>query len=259
LFRFDGKSFQEEKTNLSDYLGWWNTIEAADLDGDGDQDLIIGNRGENFYFTADAEHPAKLWIADFDGNGKTEKIMTQHLDGKDMPVAMKRNLTAELPGLKKTVLKHEDYARRSIQELFSKEQLAKARVLQANYFKSIIALNQGDGQYTIQPLPKEVQLSCVCDINCTDINGDGALDLVMGGNFSGFLPQFSRLDASYGHVLLNDSTGGFSLLPNSESGFTVKGDLKDLTRIKIGADDYLVATVNNAAPKVFRLKKAAVQ
>lgn len=259
LLSYDGKSFVENQSNLSDYAGWWYAIEAADLDGDGDLDFVLGNRGENFYFSADAEHPAKLWVADFDGNGRTEKIMTQHVDGKDMPVAMKRNLTAELPGLKKKVLKHDDYARQSITDLFSKDDLAKARVLEANYFKSVVALNQGDGQYVLHALPKEVQLSCVCDINCTDLNGDGAPDLIMGGNASGFLPQFSRLDASYGHVLLNDASGGFTLVPNAESGFSVRGDLKDLTQITIGADTYLVATVNDSSPKVFRLKTKEFQ
>ncbi len=259
LLQYNGKTLEEMETNLANYSGWWYAIEAADVDGDGDQDFILGNRGENFYFSADAEHPAKLWVADFDNNGRTEKIMTQHLDGKDMPLAMRRNLTAELPGLKKTILKHEEYAKKSIQELFPREALEKARVLEANYFKSAVAINEGNGQFTLRPLPKEVQLSCVCDINCTDVNGDGAPDLVMGGNFSGFLPQFSQLDASYGHVLLNDNQGNFTLLPNQRSGFSVTGDMKSLTRITIGGKTYLVATVNDAAPQVFRLENAPVQ
>ncbi|MBC6995577.1 VCBS repeat-containing protein [Neolewinella lacunae] len=259
FFTFNGQKLEEMETNLANYAGWWYVIEAADVDGDGDQDFILGNRGENFYFSADAEHPAKLWVADFDNNGRTEKIMTQHLDGKDMPLAMRRNLTAELPGLKKTILKHEEYAKKSIQDLFTHEALGKARVLEANYFKSAVAINEGNGQFTLRPLPKEVQLSCVCDISCTDVNGDGATDLIMGGNFSGFLPQFSQLDASYGHVLLNDNQGNFALLPNQRSGFTVAGDMKSLTRISIGGRAYLVATVNDAPPQVFRLENAPVQ
>ncbi len=259
LFSFDGKQFKELTSNLSELAGWWYTVEAADLDGDGDTDLVLGNRGENFYFTADAAHPARLWVADFDGNGRTEKIITQHLAGKDMPLAMRRNLTAELPGLKKTILKHEEYAKKAIQDLFPPEALQKAQVLEANYFKSVVALNEGNGQFTINPLPREVQLSCICDVNCTDLNGDGAPDLVLGGNFSHLLPQFSSLDASYGHVLLNDAAGGFTWVPNAESGFTVNGDMKDLTRIKIDGEDYLIATVNNAEPRVFKLKKQPIQ
>ncbi|MEM1359921.1 MAG: FG-GAP-like repeat-containing protein, partial [Bacteroidota bacterium] len=254
FFAFNGQQFEEQQTTLADYPGWWYAIETADLDGDGDQDLLLGNRGENFYFSADSDHPAKLWVADFDGNGRTEKIITQHLSGRDMPMAMKRNLTAELPNLKKSVLKHQDYAQKSIKELFSRESLQKARVFEATYFKSIVAINNGGGDFSVQPLPSEVQLSCICDINCKDLNGDGTLDLIMGGNFSGFLPQFSRLDASYGHVLLNDGKGAFSIVPNVESGFTVKGDLKDITTIDLGGTEYLVATVNDQMPKVFRIK-----
>ncbi|MEM9526931.1 MAG: FG-GAP-like repeat-containing protein, partial [Bacteroidota bacterium] len=254
FFAFNGQQFEEQQTTLADYPGWWYAIETADLDGDGDQDLLLGNRGENFYFSADSDHPAKLWVADFDGNGRTEKIITQHLSGRDMPMTMKRNLTAELPNLKKSVLKHQDYAQKSIKELFSREALQKARVFEATYFKSIVAINNGGGDFSVQPLPSEVQLSCICDINCKDLNGDGTLDLIMGGNFSGFLPQFSRLDASYGHVLLNDGKGAFSIVPNVESGFTVKGDLKDITTIDLGGTEYLVATVNDQMPKVFRIK-----
>ncbi|MEM9260965.1 MAG: FG-GAP-like repeat-containing protein, partial [Bacteroidota bacterium] len=156
FFAFNGQQFEEQKTALADFSGWWYTLEAADLDNDGDQDLVLGNRGENFYFSADEDHPAKLWVADFDGNGQTEKIITQHLDGRDMPIAMKRNLTAELPGLKKTVLKHRDYAQKSIAELFSREALGKARVFEATYFKSAVAINDGNGNFSLQPLPKEV-------------------------------------------------------------------------------------------------------
>ncbi|MEL7159581.1 MAG: VCBS repeat-containing protein, partial [Bacteroidota bacterium] len=256
FFAYDGERFREQKSNLSDYPGWWYAIETADVDGDGDEDLLLGNRGENFYFTADAEHPAKLFVADFDGNGTTEKILTEHRDGRDWPLAMKRNLTAELTSLKKNSLRHAEYAEKSMRDLFSAQALTKAHVWEATYFRSAVAINDGKGNFSLEALPREVQFSCVCDIACEDLNGDGAPDVILGGNYAGFLPQFSRLDASYGHVLLNDAAGNFRVVPNAQSGFFVRGDLKDLTRIRVGEEDFLVATVNDSSPEVFRLEKS---
>ena len=179
------------ETSLDDLQGWWFSASSEDLDGDGDEDLVLGNLGENFYFSASDDEPIKLWVADFDDNGTTEKLITQTIDGRDMPVAMKRDLTGQVNSLKKESLKHTTYAKKSIQELFSKKQLSTAKVYTATTFESIIAYNDGGGIFRVEALPTDVQLSCVCGITCTDVNGDGLTDLVMGGNDGGFRPQFS--------------------------------------------------------------------
>ena len=248
------------KSSLDQYAGWWSAIASDDLDGDGDQDLILGNRGENFYFGGSAEHPAKLWVSDFDQNGTIEKIMTRQVNGKDMPVPMKKELTGQIPSLKKKSLKHIDYAQKSIQDLFTPEVLKTALASEGNYFKSAIALNGGNGQFSLVELPLAVQFSSVSAIWCGDLNGDGKNDLVMAGNHSGFMPQYSKLDASFGHVLLNRGGGQYQRLDNRESGFFVRGDVKTLAMVRIKGKKYLLSTVNGQAPKLFLLKNpAAVQ
>ncbi|MEL6941513.1 MAG: FG-GAP-like repeat-containing protein, partial [Bacteroidota bacterium] len=254
VFAFENGHFEEQKIDLNDYKGWWYALETEDLDGDGDQDLILGNRGENFYFTADEKRPAKLWLHDFDDNGTTEKIMTQSIDGRDMPIAMKTELSEQIVSLKKQNLKHEAYSNKAIQDLFDRQSLKSARALEANYFKTVVAINLGNGKFDLKPLAKEVQFSCVCDIYCTDLNGDGAKDLVLGGNDAGFRPQFSKLDASFGHVLLNQKDGTFERVPNKESGFFVRGDLKNLQKIQLGGEDYLIAVLNDKKPLLHRIK-----
>ncbi len=255
IFEIKNGQFTSITSNLNDYSGWWNTIMADDVDGDGDQDLIMGNRGENFYFTGSQEQPSKLWISDFDQNGTVEKIITRRINGKDMPIAMKKELTGQIPSLKKQNLKHVDYAQKSIQELFTPEVLKKAIAMPGSYFQSVVALNDGNGQFRMIPLPKEVQFSCVCDIWCGDLNGDGKNDLMMAGNDAGFMPQFSKLDASFGHVLLNNGDGTYKRIENRDSGFSIRGDVKSLVPIGIKGKKYVLATVNAQAPKLFEVKK----
>ena len=238
-------------TDLDQYSGWWSAIQADDVDGDGDQDLILGNRGENFYFSGSAEQPAKLWVCDFDQNGTMGKIVTRSVNGKDMPLPLKKELTGQIPSLKKTSLKHADYAKKSIQDLFPAEILKTALVFEGNYFQSAVALNSGNGKFTLLPLPAAVQFSSVSAIWYDDLDGDGKNDLVLAGNHSGFMPQYSKLDASYGQVLLNQGGGKYRNLENRASGFSVRGDVKTLAEISIKGKKYLLATVNGLAPKLF--------
>ena len=254
IFELNGGKLLTVKSNLDDYSGWWYALETDDVDGDGDQDLILGNRGENFYFSGTKEAPAKLWVNDFDGNGTIDKIMTRKIKDRDMPIPMKKELTSQIPSIKKQVLKHTEYAQKSIQDLFKKEIMKKSVVMEGNYFQSAVALNNGNGQFTMMPFPKEVQFSCVNDIWCGDLNGDGRNDLVMAGNDAGFLPQFSKLDASFGHTLLNRGGGKFEWVENRSSGFFLRGDVKTLALLNIKGKKHLLATLNGKKPKLFLFK-----
>ena len=161
LVVYNGHKFELTATSLSDLNGWWYTAEPVDVDGDGDLDIILGNRGENFYFTATAESPAKLWVSDFDRNGTDEKVVTQHVDGRDMPLAMKRDLSGQVNSLKKESLRHAEYAEKSIRDMFSREVLDQAKVYTANYFKSVVAINDGSDEFSVRALPIAAQLSSV--------------------------------------------------------------------------------------------------
>ena len=255
VFSFNGDHFIEVKTNLSNMYGWWQTVTVADVNGDGKNDILLGNVGENLSLHPDTTHPVKLWLNDFDENGTSDRVITSTINGKDLPVFLKHDMEDQVPILKKQNLKHHDFARKSIQELFPEELMKKSIVKLFNYTSSIIAINNGNGNFAIQPMPPLVQLSCVNAIHCTDLDGDGKPDIVLGGNEFGFLPQFERLDASPGFVMLNKGKNNFSLLSSAESGMALNGEVRDIQEIKTAKNNYILVLQNDEFPVLFRINK----
>ncbi len=254
IFSYTSNSFTEVKnTGLENLYGWWQSIAAADVNGDGLQDLIIGNIGENFYLRPNATQPVKLWVTDFDNNGTLDQFLTRTVDNRDVPVFLKREIIDQFPALKKENLKHSDYAKKSIEDLFGKASLTSAEVKQFNYCSSIIALNNGKGGFSPKPLPVRTQLSSVNAICSTDINGDGKADLLLGGNLFTFPPQFGRLDASYSDMLLNNGTGEFTWIENKKSGIRLKGEVKDIKSLLVKGVKHILITQNNSYPVLYRL------
>ncbi|HEX5655116.1 MAG TPA: VCBS repeat-containing protein [Chitinophagaceae bacterium] len=261
VFSFNRDRVEEVQTNLSRLYGWWQTISIADMDGDGLQDLVLGNIGENFYLHPDADRPVKIWVNDFDKNGITDKVLTYTIDGTDKPVFLKRDLEDAMPFLKKNNLKHADYAVKTVQELLPKEELGKAVVKQFNYSSSCIAYNQGNGKFAVQKLPAEIQLSSVNAVFPMDLNSDGNIDLVLGGNIFDFMPQLERLDASLGWILLNKGKRMMETIDARQSGLEIRGQLKDIAEIKGNNRRWLLFLQNNERPRLYGVggMKAAKQ
>jgi enediyne biosynthesis protein E4 len=255
FYRFVADQFVAVKSTLDHFSGWWNTITPADMDGDGDLDFVIGNQGSNLHYKPQPGQPMKLWVNDFDNNGTYEQIITQQLGGKDMPIHQKSEMTTQMVSLKKQNLKASEYAKKSMPELFAPSVLKNTTVREAGSSESVIAINNGNMNFTVRPLPMRSQLSCVCGIACVDINNDGAVDIIAGGNNHAFRPQFSRLDADFGSVLLNDGAMNFDWKNYEESGFFIKDEIKHISPIKDAQGrTYIFVAINDQKPQIFALQ-----
>jgi hypothetical protein len=255
IFSFNNGKMNEITTGMNNMFGWWQSVKAADLDGDGDNDLVLGNYGSNFYLHPDPQHPVKLWMNDFDMNTLPDKVFSRTIDGKDVPVFLKREFTDALPSMKKENLRHHEYATKTIQTLFDPALVKSATVKTFNYSSSVIAWNEGNGKFTIQELPLEAQLSSVNAILCKDINKDGKLDIVLGGNITECLPQFGRLDASYGIVLENMGKRKFTVMSPGTTGISLTGMVRDIAWINSGKEGYLMFLRNNDYPVIYKLRE----
>lgn len=256
IFKNSGRRLSKSASQLDSLHGWWGAVQHKDLDGDGDEDLILGNAGSNLHYKPKENQPMKLWVNDFGKDGTIEQIVTQNYDGGDYPLHQKKELTSQILALKKENLKASVYAKKTIDKLFSTEVISNTIVRKATLSESIIAINEGNGKFTVKKLPAQVQFSCICGIVCADVNIDGHTDLIMAGNNFEFKPQYSRLDANYGNVLLGDGKLGFDWKNYDTSGFFIREEVKHLQLFKDNkGKTFLVAAINNEQPKIYKVNE----
>jgi enediyne biosynthesis protein E4 len=245
------------EAGLANTSGWWNRIEAADLDNDGDEDFIIGNHGLNSQFRADAEHPVTMYVNDFDRNGKIEHIVSAYKEGKEYPFVLRHELINQLPSMKKRYLKYDSYKDQTIKDIFSVEEISAAIKPQATWLATSVLINQGSGKFNLKALPVEAQFSPVYAIEILDVDGDGNKDVLLGGNLYNTKPQVGRYDASYGALLKGDGKGNFEPVPSRVSGLRVDGEVRDIVRVQSSGKELILFARNNGPVVVYRINRAA--
>jgi enediyne biosynthesis protein E4 len=243
------------KNTIKDSEGLWNCLKPADIDGDGDIDFIAGNMGENARLVASIDAPAKMYTADFDNNGAFEQIMTcKTEDGKSYPMLLKTDLQRAIPSIKTKFIKYIDYAGKTIDEIFTEEQMKNVIVKEAKTLNSSFLINDGKGDFTIKALPKEVQFSTLNAIEVTDFDGDGIMDILLAGNFYDVLPEWGRFDANYGIMLKGTGKGNYNLIKSAQSGFKTMGQVRKMRLIKGKNKRAIVLAKNNDNAQIFSIK-----
>jgi len=225
--------------------GWWTSIQAADLNGDGRPDLVLGNLGLNSYVRASRAEPAQLYVGDFFNTGTLAQILTSYRHGVSYPLAGRDELVQVMPSLGKGFPTHASFGASRIQNIIPGKALRKARVLEADTFTSAVALNRGDGTFELHALPIEAQFAPIYASLAGDFDGDGKIDLVIAGNFSGVTPLEGRYDASYGLFLHGDGRGGFNAVDMEQSGLAIDGQVRHMAFLKRANGERLIVVAKN--------------
>jgi hypothetical protein len=264
LKNVDGKFKNVTPENgISSHTGWWNSITSGDFDHDGDIDYIVGNQGLNSFYKASPKYPVSVYASDFDNNGSYDAfpsiwLPTSQKDTtiREYPVHSRDDVVKQMIGMRSKFQNYKSFASSTIDKLFSKEQLKNALILRANDFNSCYCRNDGNGKFTMIPLPMQAQISVINGMMTEDYDGDGNPDVLMNGNDWGTEVSVGRYDALNGLLLNGDGKGGFISKSILESGIYIPGNGKALVAFRGTNNRYLIAAGENRGPlKIFELKR----
>jgi enediyne biosynthesis protein E4 len=245
--------FRELKS-IPHSAGWWNSIEAGDLDGDGDDDYILGNWGLNTKLKASAERPLTMFTNDYDANKKSEFIINWYppLDTIAYPFASKGEILQQLPILKKSNLKYETYAHQTYESMIPESIRSTSTEFRCEVLTNSVLWNNGAGNLDLKPLPLEAQVTPIFSSTVHDFDGDGHADVWMGGNFFNLKPQVGRYNSSKGIFLKGTGEKNFSFMMHTDSGISAPGEVRDSKIVKSKNGSVFLVARNNSSVMAFR-------
>ncbi|MCO6478030.1 MAG: VCBS repeat-containing protein [Phaeodactylibacter sp.] len=254
IFRNErGSLARQETIGLENSRGWWYSLEGGDFDSDGDTDFLLGNLGKNTLYQATPSEPVRIYAGDFDNNGSIDAVMSYHIQGIESPAHSRDMLFSQIPGLEKKYPRYGLYAEATLKQLFEKEKLEEAYVLECHTVQSGYLENLGNGRFELSPLPLPAQFAPVAGIICTDLDQDGRLDALLAGNDHSPEVNTGRYDASMGLLLRGDGRGGFSPAGPMLSGFWTVGEVRSLKLVRKGETGryWILAAMNNDTMRTF--------
>jgi len=229
--------------NLDKLKGWWFTIKEADIDNDGDMDLLVGNLGENYKYKAKAESPFEVYYDDFDQNGKNDIVLTYYNYGIQYPLRGFSCSAQQVPEIKEKFMKYDVFASLDVNNVYG-DLLNNSLNYQATYFSSAILTNLGSGDFMINKLPVRAQFSSVNDFLVDDYNKDDINDILLIGNMHHSEIETPRNDAGIGALFLGSESGEYTFSPVNQSGFFTPGDAKKMIEVKTN-DGTIILVANN--------------
>ncbi|MEM6804209.1 MAG: VCBS repeat-containing protein, partial [Bacteroidota bacterium] len=245
---FSNKQDRFEKIaseGLEDSQGWWFSLEKADIDHDGDMDLIAGNLGLNYKYKASPEEPFGVYYYDFDENGSEDVVLSYYNFGIEFPLRGRECSSQQIPQLKEEFKTYDLFAGSDLAQIYGEDKLETSLHYEAYTFSSVYIENKGGGNFAVHQMPIEAQFSSVNDILIRDFNQDKKLDVLLVGNLYDAEVETSRNDAGIGLLLLGDGKGNFESLSAEESGVKLPYDVKSLLEIQSGEKSLILVGCNN--------------
>lgn len=251
----NGKSLtRSSEQQLANTSGWWSALTLADLDGDGDEDVLLGNHGLNSQARCSEQFPATVYSADFDQNGSIDPIISCLVKDGVYPLPAKDDLLGQLVKLKKHYIQYEDYAHTTLPQMLNYLGQPNLTPLYAKTMESSILWNEGGLKFTLQGLPLPAQVSPVYAALVQDFNHDDQLDLLLAGNFHEAMVKLGLYDGLKGLVLLGDGNRNFQPVPYWRSGAKLSGAVRDLKTIRGPSGRMrIIAAKNNAPAQIIEL------
>lgn len=245
-FKNDGGYFADvtAELGLDDTRGWWFSAKSGDFDNDGDQDFIAGNLGLNYKYKANDNETFDIYFNDFDNNQSGDIVLSYYNDGEKFPLRGRECSSQQMPGIKSKFKDYESFSKATLEDVYTEKSLENSLHYQIKSFTSSYFENV-DGKFIRHDLPNLAQLSSINQILIDDYNKDGNLDALIAGNLHSSEVETPRNDASIGLFLKGDGTGGFKGIRAIESGFYAPGDVKDMAKIKVGNEDYILVAKNS--------------
>jgi len=257
FYRNDGKRLRDvtQSTRLPPMRGWWYSLAVGDFDNDGRPDLIAGNLGLNYTYTTSKESRFGIYANSFTGNQTTDIVLTQEMNGTEYPLAGLAQLGEAIYTLGLRFPTYGSFAEASVRQLFSPGQLQQAVHYQTDTFASLYLHNDGGGTFSASPLPNLAQIAPIKGIIAHDVDGDGHLDLIVGGNLYDAEPNTPRADAGNGLWLKGDGKGHFTPVPPRQSGFLAPLNVSGLTLITTPSGKAVIVANSGDSLQAFSIRK----
>ncbi|MCH4822856.1 VCBS repeat-containing protein [Gramella lutea] len=243
----NGRLELSEKLELNDLSGLWQSIEAFDIDGDGDQDYILGNWGDNSKFKASTQEPLRMYYGDIDGNGNSETILARNIDGQYYTFAGLDELSSQMNFLKKKFPNYKKFAGKNIQEIFGKS-LGKMEVREIQTTGSGYLRND-HGKLTFISFNKNLQFAPINSIFVWNDLIDIKPAAILGGNYFGVTPYHGAYGAFPGAVI----TPEMKILSGDLTGIDFTGKaVRSLIKIEIHKKKFLIGLLNDDEPIIYK-------